>query len=147
MAATDAWPIGPSQTPPNWTQAYSPPDRFTPRRMIRWPAVSTSALPDTCSGGAAPENAVIVSPVVLPPAGLPEPDPLPHPASIVPTTATPSVATTATAATECPDRLQGMPRIPPLPVVPRTGAEATRSPPVPAAKSCGRRWRVGRRPG
>ena len=48
----DAWPAGPSQMPHPCTQAYSPPDRSTPRRTTRAPRALTSRLPETCRLGA-----------------------------------------------------------------------------------------------
>src|SRR5437764_100861 len=53
MAATDASSTGPSKKPHPWMQAYSAPERFTPSSRIGCPCESTSALPATCTAGAA----------------------------------------------------------------------------------------------
>ena len=47
MAATDAWSEGPSKNPHPWMQAYSEPDRSTPRSCTGWPDPFTSWLPAT----------------------------------------------------------------------------------------------------
>src|ERR1700749_3697913 len=54
IAVTAAWSTSPSKMPLPWTQAYSVPDRSTPRRITCWPDAFSSLLPDTCSCGAAP---------------------------------------------------------------------------------------------
>ncbi len=47
MAATDAWSEGPSKNPYPWIQAYSVPERSTPRSCTGWPDPFTSWLPAT----------------------------------------------------------------------------------------------------
>jgi hypothetical protein len=54
IALTAAWSTSPSKIPLPCTQAYSVPDRSTPRRITAWPALLSSLFPDTCSCGAGP---------------------------------------------------------------------------------------------
>src|SRR5256885_80479 len=52
IACTDAESDGPSNMPQPCAQAYSVPERFTPRSRMGRPAESTSRVPCTCRGGA-----------------------------------------------------------------------------------------------
>src|SRR5687767_4400776 len=46
-ALTEAASVGPSKMPQPWMQAYSGPDRLTPRRVTTFPDPSTSLFPWT----------------------------------------------------------------------------------------------------
>src|SRR2546430_16711974 len=52
IACTDAESDGPSNMPQPCAQAYSVPERFTPRSRMGRPAESTSLAPCTCTVGA-----------------------------------------------------------------------------------------------
>src|SRR2546426_10673568 len=52
IACTDAESDGPSNMPQPCAQAYSFPERFTPRSRMGRPAESTSRVPCTCTVGA-----------------------------------------------------------------------------------------------
>src|SRR2546429_5295257 len=52
IACTDAESDGPSNMPQPCAQAYSVPERFTPRSRMGRPAESTSRVPCTCTVGA-----------------------------------------------------------------------------------------------
>src|SRR5437660_10685420 len=52
IACTDAESDGPSNMPQPCAQAYSVPERFTPRSRMGRPAESTSRAPCTCTVGA-----------------------------------------------------------------------------------------------
>src|SRR5256885_11390726 len=52
IACTDAESDGPSKMPQPCAQAYSAPERFTPRSRTGRPAESTSRVPCTCTVGA-----------------------------------------------------------------------------------------------
>src|SRR5205085_10807680 len=53
MAATLAWPDGPSKIPHPCAHAYSVPERFTPSNTTGEPTASTIRVPATSSAGAA----------------------------------------------------------------------------------------------
>jgi hypothetical protein len=63
MAATDAESEGPSKIPHPWIQAYSVPERSTPRSCTGCPAPLTSSLPSTRidKGVAAPAGTELVT--------------------------------------------------------------------------------------
>src|SRR5437588_10570817 len=52
IACTDAESVGPSKMPQPCAQAYSAPERFTPRSRTGCPRESTSRVPCTCTVGA-----------------------------------------------------------------------------------------------
>src|SRR5438477_12103436 len=52
IACTDAESAGPSKMPQPCAQAYSAPERFTPRSRSGRPRESTSRVPCTCTVGA-----------------------------------------------------------------------------------------------
>src|SRR2546429_7871986 len=52
IACTDAESAGPSKMPQPCAQAYSAPERFTPRSRTGCPRESTSRVPCTCTVGA-----------------------------------------------------------------------------------------------
>lgn len=60
IAETEAASMGPSHIPLPWTQANSPPERFTPRRRTAAPAAFTNVLPETFSLGAGPSGGGVV---------------------------------------------------------------------------------------
>src|SRR3954449_5330547 len=48
IAATEAASVGPEKIPQPWMQAYSVPERLTPRRRTVWLLPLRSLLPETC---------------------------------------------------------------------------------------------------